>query len=69
MERGKRTGNTGKPAANAAGREKGNTHGGQRGRRGDGRAAVEVNSGGGNDQDWGTTGIGGVYKAAAFTVG
>jgi hypothetical protein len=25
--------------------------------------------GGGNEQDWGTSGIGGVYKAAAFTVG
>jgi hypothetical protein len=25
--------------------------------------------GGRNDQDWGTSGIGGVYKAAAFTVG
>jgi hypothetical protein len=32
METGKQTENTGTPAANAAGRKKGNTPGGQRGR-------------------------------------
>jgi hypothetical protein len=62
--------NTGTPAANAASRKKGNTPGSQRGRREneEGRPQKMV-WGGGNDQDWGGTGIGGVYKAAAFTAG
>ena len=63
-------GNTGTPAANAASRKKGNTPGSQRGGREneEGRPQRMV-LGGRDEQDWGKTGIGGVYKAAAFTVG
>ena len=70
MEKGKGTGNTGTPAANTAGRKKENTPGSQRGGREneEGRPQKMV-WGGGNDQDWGRTGIGCVYKAVAFTVG
>jgi hypothetical protein len=70
MERGNGTGNTGKPAANAASRKKGNTPGSQRGRRENEESRPQrMVWGDGNDHDRGTTGIGGVYKAAAFTLG
>jgi hypothetical protein len=61
---------TGTPAANAASRKKENTPGSQRGGRENKESRPQkMVWGGGNDQDWGRTGIGGVYKAAAFTVG
>jgi len=61
MEKGKcETGNTGTPAANAASRKKGNTPGSQRGRRENEKAASRNDLGRQDDQDWGSTGIGGV---------
>ena len=48
----------------------GNTPGSQRGRRENEESRPQkMVWGGGNDQDWGASGIGGVEKAAAFTVG
>ena len=61
MERGKGTGNTGTPAANAASRKMGITPGSQKGRRENEESRPQrMVWGGGNDQDWGRTGIGGV---------
>lgn len=45
MKKGKGTGNTGTPAANAASRKKGNTPGSQRGRRGTNSPAAGMPSG------------------------
>ena len=48
----------------------GNTPGSQRGRRENEESRPKkMVWGGENDHDWGRTGIGGLYKAAAFTVG
>ena len=48
----------------------GNTAGSQRGRRENEESRPQkMVWGGGNDQDWGASGIGGVEKAAAFPVG
>ena len=48
----------------------GNTPGSQRGRRENEESRPQkMVWGGGNDQDWGRVCIGGLYKAAAFTVG
>jgi hypothetical protein len=70
MERGNGQGNTGTPAANAAGRKKRSTPGSQRrGRENEEGRPQKMVWGDGNDHDWGRAGIGGVYKAAAFTVG
>ena len=61
MEKGNGTGNTGTPAANAAGRKKQNTPGSQRGGRENEESRPQrMDWGGGNDHDWGKTGIGGV---------
>ena len=72
MERGMEhgQGNTGTPAANTASRKKGITPGSQRGRQENEESRPQrMVWGGGYDQDRGASGIGGVYKAAAFTVG
>jgi hypothetical protein len=62
--------NTDIPAANATSRKKGVTPGSQRGgRENEESRPQKMVWGGGNDHDRGKTGIGGVEKAVAFTVG